>query len=505
MPQANIGPGPAAGAEVYVPSLDYRAERRASQRAKPFMGGNVLSVIAMALVSGIAIAASSFPYVFVGPLPLWVAFGFALLLLGIHRLGALTTLMANRGVGAVVVVWLMLCGATLTLDAASNGVRDIAGGTALNFVTLLCFVGLVYGANRVKPMHILYLLAGVAIIQGALCILQYIRIGWAWNTWKIIASVFPSMVRISDAEIIAAVTENFSSIGRARGTHYFVHTFNSVIMPLTAALIGLSVAMPGRRSFSTSTLIWCAVALGSIGTILTFSRSGLVGLVAAVALALVMSGRISSFLRLAVGGGVLIGLASLLSLSEATQFSRLFTLDATRTTDRSRMDHASLTWENFSRSPLFGTSTDPSALTTDLPIHSVPLRYMNDYGLVGIILYLVLVGFIFWFFWSRRKSAGPIARAWAIAGLCALVGAFADSWTHSSGLLRRDVFQAALLAMMFGATCVAEREWRWQRKQMAKRIVNPDAPPDLAQPVGRSDIRPDRSISPTIFGQAAGE
>jgi hypothetical protein len=334
----------------------------------------------------------------------------------------------------------------------------------LNLATLATFIGLTAATYRANPGAIALALAATATFQTTLCVLQYLGFDWAWRLWQTVQAIAPDWVKVDDYTLANEAEFTFDASGRVRGSHIYVHIFTAVQSTLVAALIGLTLVPPLsiRNAFMTRLLVQLGAVAGVVGLFLTFSRSGALALVIAGGIAVFLGARSTRTLGTAVVTvAIIIASIGNLDLSRSNQIQRLVGGQTTSASasDRMRLEQYEYAWRTFLESPLLGESImDSSGEELDLPIHSVPLRYLNDYGLVGLSLYGIVFLLLANLFLSRlRRDTGP-ARPWAVVGLCALAAVASDSWTHSSGFLRRDVFHAILLAALIGPMLACSTE-----------------------------------------------
>lgn len=395
------------------------------------------------------IICSSFNYLFVGALPVWVVpaaviLGLALLSpLGRARLAALC-----RSARWPLAAWTAFLLATLALDllAGLRG-RSFMSGFMLNMFALLVFVAAAYASAVISRRVILLTVATIALAQGLVCIAQMFGVGWAWD---LPTAVSAAVGRPPDPELAEAL-QKFVDVRRVRGSHLMVHTFNVMQAALVAYLFAVLV-LERRRSAGLSSadnlLVLVAMTVGAVGVALTFSRSGLVGLALVLVLVLVTNPRPRVVLLAAIGIGAAAALAVWVGFTEADMFDRLFLFSGAYRTNSARLEHIEYTFSVLTQHPWLGLST-PGAAAYDraTPIHSVLMRQLADYGLVGGVLYL---GTILSLVGLYARDLRTDTRPSALAALSVLLVVVADAWTHSSGLLRKDVFQACMLGLAAG-------------------------------------------------------
>lgn len=419
-----------------------------------------MSAIATWLVALTAASAATVPYVFLGPLPVWTLFGSTALFWSFAT-GRGFQFARTSGFTSIALAWFATVIVTLSLDILGAQDRDVISGAGLSLATLVAVVGIINLSSGTDRHLVMAALASIALGQGVLCILQFLGVDWAWRFWELIRDLAPSLVKVDDETVQLAPYYNFDSYGRARGTHVFIHVFTGIQTALVAALALLSLSPPTSIRSKRTLLIFLRVStvVGAIGLALTFSRSAVLGLGLALLLSLAMTKQARAVALTLVALALIVITLRLLGIEQAAQLSRLFIFDPEQTTNRARIELAQYAIETFNQSPLLGASALRGRINDlQLPIHSVPLRYLNDYGLVGLALYSAVFSALALAFLHRVRHGSLNVRPWAVAGLCALVAVAADSWTHSSGLLKGDIFHGVLLATLLGAMAAAEKE-----------------------------------------------
>ena len=193
-----------------------------------------------------------------------------------------------------------------------------------------------------------------------------------------------------------------------------------------------------------------AVTLAILGMLLTFSRSTVLGALLAL-LVVILSVR-----RPAAAAGALIlfvatayvGLMQL-QILDAPQLGRLADFTESRETNAARLDQYTDALRAFADNPLAGRGSRVDS--EEVPVHSVVLRVMADYGTLGLLPYLWVIGGIVALLYRGSTGPSEVSRIIALASLCAVATGVIDASTHSSGLMLRDVAQPALVGGFLGA------------------------------------------------------
>lgn len=402
---------------------------------------------------------STLPYFFVGPLPAWIFFGVVCAGLGLlhNRLGA--QIINSRQLFVAIMAWGVLIAFMLVLDIMGYQKRSISSGPALSFFTLLAFLGVLSAASYTSPTTTTLTVMFFTLLQGCVAILQFLGFTAVWDVAETMASLFPFLVKLPELSVWETTQLGFELYGRTRGTHFYIHVFNGIQSALVSYALFVrfhntdpKLKSPGRTAFMTA-----AVLLGMTGLLLSFSRSGLLAVVLALIITLTFRPKFDRTAKVIVGGVVFLLFALLLNIDEVETLDRLTNFDAAASTNSSRLEHIAAAIDSFLRNPLIGASGVPNVRELSLPIHSVVLRFLNDYGLIGFSLYLLILGCLSLFYLSATRAVDDTVRMWGGCGLCVVGAIIADSWFHSSGFMRRDVIHAVLLALVAGNILAAKR------------------------------------------------
>lgn len=415
--------------------------------------------VATIAVASTILFSSSLPYLFVGPLPIWIACGLVCVGLASLRRVLFTSIGALREVRWAIASWLILLLITLVLDALGYMERDVMAGPVLSLLTLMTFMGMISMASLASRRAGVAVLFSVAMLQGAISVLQFLGHAWAWEVSSSITSHLSFISKAGPGGISDMSLDAFYDIGRVRGTHIYVHIFNGIQATLAAFCLFDAFHSVGGTHTSRMGRIYAqsAASIASIGLLLSFSRSGVIALAITIVLLLLVNPRAK---RIAGSLAMIVALLTALHVIgyvDAAQFARLLA-SSDDVNLYTRLEHTSHALQNFVNNPLVGASGFNGFRDLDMPIHSVPMRYLNDYGAVGLLLYLsVFIPVAALFLRGLRSRSSELAR-WSGSGFCVLAAIAADSWTHSSGFLRRDVFHAVILAFIIGSIIAVRKE-----------------------------------------------
>lgn len=385
---------------------------------------------------------TSFDYIWYGPMPMWLYFAVIGFILSIfsHNFRINLIAVVSKMFLPVILPWLIYVTVVLILETSQNILDDsFSKSFLLNMATLFLMIVLATWSSLVKPTILIYIVALIALMQGLLCIAQYLGVTEAWTLPDTIYSFFGQKKTLDE---IGA----FQEIQRVRGTNLYIHKFNVMQGMLVAYLVTAFAVNLKNDTISSGTkfILLPATAIGFLGMFLTFSRSTIVGLLLTALLIIISQRRIKSLLLLILLAGLSLFVFSELNVSKSKEIGRITDFSKSRTTNASRLSHLKHSLEVITESPIVGDSSQHS--TSNILIHSVALRILVNYGFLGFLPYLgVLIGICYLFVVGIKKGKGL-----ALAGLCALLVSVIDAWTHSSGMLVKDVSQPGLIGAFVG-------------------------------------------------------
>lgn len=397
------------------------------------------------------VLATCFPYIVAGPVVGWIATGLLCFTMAAMRGKMQLALQTQRGAQAFTLSWLALVIVTLVLDLVAYENRNVLAGSILNLFALMIFIGVFVAALRSDGRSIIQTIVIITLIQSIFAILQFLGSTWAWDFGSTLIEWVPGQSQDAGQQIYSANVA-FEDVGRVRGTHLFVHIFNAV----QSALVGVCVFMalnPDERELPSGRLrhsVRIAAIIGATALLLSFSRSGMLSLAGALLVTLLIQRSLNKIVTLAIVGLGAAALLYVLDFSNAAQFGRLTVAETDDTNVQTRLEHMKFAWDNFISSPLAGTSVIPNSVTLELPIHSVPFRILNDYGLLGFLPYAITFALIVMMSLNHVRSMQPQRIFWGGASLCLAFIMLAESGTHSSGFMRRDIVHGILFGLLIG-------------------------------------------------------
>ncbi|MBI3675784.1 MAG: O-antigen ligase family protein [Proteobacteria bacterium] len=434
---------------------------------RPSSAGDALAPLRFGLLAAMIVYVTMFDSMWIGPVPLWLL----LPLVGLAMIAHFPSLTDDFAVlfhkleWRMIVPWIFYIAVVAIFLFSWGTFAGFAGRrvvfTGMQLAALLVAATLAYST---PPRQILYLIAAIAIFQGIVCIGQVLQMSWA----RALPDLFYSIGGSSGDD--AQSNNPYDAIKdmiRARGTLHFVHKFNPMQGMLAALLVVFSLAggkFVALKMRYNRLFILAGAFFGTIGMVLTFSRSTVLGIGATVLAIWWRTAREHRFSRTLVVL-ILFGVAAvILSASESPLVSRLLSSDPFDSENISRTKQAIYTWSVLWNSPIFGA---PMKIGPgEYPVHSVLFRIFTDFGLVGTIPYLAVILGALSLVWRYTGSMDPILRTTSLAAFGVMTIVLSDGWTHSGGLMQTDATQCVLLGVAFGMMFSAERNALRERERL---------------------------------------
>lgn len=310
----------------------------------------------------------------------------------------------------------------------------------LNASAILALVVTAIWASLEKPKFVIRVIALIALTQGIIAVAQFAEVGNIWSVPESVNAIFGD-------RNAAALYEDKYFDGRVRGTNVHVHKFNAM-QGMVAIFIFVTAFLSARKKVNLkgNWFLWLVSPFALLGMILTFSRSTIFGSIFSISMAAIKTRGIKPLVFFTATCLAIYFFTGALSLDEAKESNRLLDFSMKSDTNASRLHHLKYAMKTFAQSPLMGRSEKDGTIG---PIHSVLLRIVVDYGLMGMVPYLTVIFGIYFILFKYRKL-GKCQDTLAWAGLCSFTVAMIDAWTHSSGLLVRDVTQPVLVGVFIG-------------------------------------------------------
>lgn len=240
-----------------------------------------------------------------------------------------------------------------------------------------------------------------------------------------------------------------------------------VVAAILAGALGASRELPGPVRAAA----WGASGLSLVALVSTASRGALVGLVVALLVAPLLAGRgRRMFVVAMVGMAVAAAGSYAVALAPTEDLERITEADATGT---GRTEIWTIGWRMVQDRPVLGVGADnygtstiqyllqPGGLTRseffvdqDKVAHNVYLQVIAELGVIGLLLFLAVVGFSLRELWlaagrfARRgeRTLDLLSRALLIA-LCGHLAA----WTFSSDIYSKQLWLLLAMAVAIGA------------------------------------------------------
>jgi hypothetical protein len=437
-----------------------------------YASGNQAEQFSLWLLAVMIINVTTFDAMSVGSIPLWLLLPIAgaALIAQFPSLTAVSLSMFQRLEWRVVVPWIVYVG-IITIFLFTREPFDTRRIilAAMQLAVLMVALTLSYS---VAPRYTLYLIAAIAIFQGIVCVGQVLQLSWA----RAIPDFFFSLGGNSMDD--APNANPYDAIRlqiRARGSLEFVHKFNPMQGMLAAIMVTFAFGGGRRLAQKFHYHRWFIVLgaiFGTLGMVLTFSRSTILGLGVTVMLLSWRARGGKRFFLIATVLIVIAGVVAIFSVGGLPQLGRLLSSDPFDAENASRTKQFLYTWQVLWTSPIFGAPM--KILPGEYPMHSVLFKIFTDFGIIGAIPYLCIIFGITTLGWRQSRSVDPAIRVTALAVLGVMSIVLADGWTHSSGLIQTDVAQSVFLGVTLGMMFRAQDDARHTRngKKPASQVQN---------------------------------
>lgn len=445
-----------------------------SMRAMPGHGQQATpALFILALLSSTA-----FDYVWIGPVPLWLAFaalGLGAILLEYSGMAKLFRVLSHVG-RPILVPWMLF----IVVHSAIAIVHGLEpGGIRKSLIystaALLLFTMMAVWSSRARFSTVIYAIGAIALLEGVVAMAQTMGMHAAWRIPDLLSAVFPH----TDPEA-STLVDHIENAGRARGTMQLVHKFNAmqglmcaILVTVTALGFHVKDAALVRRRFVT-----LATLLGVIGMALTFSRSTVIGLTLVIVFVTMKRGvtmRRSSAIAFALTALIIAAIiGSVVMNYDDRTASRLTSFSLASRENIERVQFVEIAWNVFKSSILIGDPALSPSGPLAMPIHSVPLRIFIDTGLVGFAFYLFVLMQLARVFWKASRSSDRYVALAGTMGVATFLMGFIDATTHSSGLLQNDFLQPAIFGMICGL--ISGRQTVVDVRQNADSAIRPAIP-----------------------------
>lgn len=317
----------------------------------------------------------------------------------------------------------------------------------LNLATLILFLATCNLAHLLSTRRVIVIMASIASVYSGVSLLQAVGNEWANSLPEYFVS---NEMELQSVE--AAV--NTKRFVRARALDQYVHKYSAYQGIFSAIILAHSLLTIASKNNSKrySFLSVIGAILAILGVISTFSRSPIYAMI-------IISIGVAVYLRkfhiLMISFGLVVGAIYITIPGEFSSFlddemyQRLLVVDFENSNDGARLSSWVNSLNSFVTNPIFGNGSLQNS-NFELVTHNVPLRVLGDFGLIGFSLYVSI-----WFL--IIKCSLVLLRSGfnnsSNVGIIAIAGFFAalfDCSFHSSGLLQRDVAQAAILGACVG-------------------------------------------------------
>lgn len=425
-------------AETTVAVVSRRSKRRRSIR--------------LALLAAVMLVITGLDYMRIASVPVWLIAEAAM---GVYVVAIPARLRRLRAGMSRVGPRVVLPAVVLAVIAVVSHASLSESGAGLSRVAWLdiCAIGIVLLvgtlASEYEPADIVVVVAIIAGTEALIALLQFVGFEWAWTLPSRLGGSQPDL---PDAGLV------FENVGRARGLHLYVHKFAAMQAMLGAFLVACTLTRRRDLGLSRkrSAFVFAATTITVMSGVVAFSRSVIVG----VGLTLVVgallgvrgaSRRVRAVIVVGAGVPIVAAIFAWLNVSSGKQFYRIANFfDQGTTNDSLRLEGLREAWAAFRSAPIAGVGFD-FIPTSGLAVHSVPVRILAAYGLVGFAVYAACtVGIVSLLVSARRRSPTLARRAFAAAAVCAIAAGLFDASTHSSGFLVADISKSAVIGLMLG-------------------------------------------------------
>lgn len=309
----------------------------------------------------------------------------------------------------------------------------------LNILVVYTGVELFSFARNDKKGSGLFILLVIFFLNGLVAILQARELSFFWELPERIHILFGS--DISESKYLNMGFDEFS---RVKGLFLYIHKFSPAIMLSSVVFFWHAFAQKKMR------ILYIIVAIVTfIASVLTFSRSIIVGLI--IGIFIILFKKHKRYLLLTPLIFLLIYFFILDSIQNM-QSSNVFldryaqsNIDELSNNDSQRLSGFLLSIDNFLKNPIVGSPNQSSGgYFEKITVHNILLRLLGDYGFIGFFVYVFLLYKVFKSvsFLSSRNFKNLFIIIFSIFII--------ELLTHSSGFLFYDVFQFSLLMMLYG-------------------------------------------------------
>lgn len=306
----------------------------------------------------------------------------------------------------------------------------------LNLMTLWLFVIIISSLLTEDRQNILNIVYFFVLFQFVLGFSQLVGNNFFWSLpdkiWEFSHS--------TPSKLAEKGLSSFSDTGRLRGSQVFTHKFNPIIGITFSILLGMFIY--NKKSIKNNSFHKVSMLLSGFLLLFTFSRSVWISITIAFVMMLLFSNKKKKSIQLLFLPSLIFVIGAFTLDSKGfEQAYRLLTYGYNSGSDSARLISMQVGLENFFESPIFGTGIN---FVNDfwVGVHSVPIYFLGAYGATAFLLFIV-----FWFnlfrFAIRKIKINDYAKILSFV----LIIIFIDNLTHTSGLLKVDIAQPALLGI----------------------------------------------------------
>lgn len=439
-----------------MPNSTYRALPSTASLGRTYQG----SWLDLTLLCLLILASTGFTYMWLWRFPYWLWLCFAtggLLLVPRFLLAAHAVVLACRW--RIILPWAAFLSVVILRDWFAGALEgSLTDRVLLNAVALLLFGVCAILAYQCDWRRVLVMIGAIGFVYGIVAIGQFLGTYVLW-TLPDMLSTYSSRDMALERNVHAAISAEdfmagFERVGRVRAFDIYVHKFSAYQGIISAMMISMAITLwwSERRHYLMMGVVAIGAIVSTIGVLLTFSRAPILGLLGVLVVVFWFAGKrrnLSPLVGFFIFAAALVATAISLRLDQAEQFGRIFEMSSTGGADAGRLETWLYSLRQFVSNPLIGVGSGGMD-NAELVTHSVPLRILGDFGLIGFFCYAAVWFGLFRLAWMTFRKRSVDSSLVGLVMIAGLIVAALDNLTHSSGLLQRDTSQAALFGVGYG-------------------------------------------------------
>ncbi len=393
----------------------------------------------------LVILSSCLYYIFLGPFPLWLLFSLlGLAYIIIIKKAAWVTLVYNDN-KVIIIGWLLFSVYSFFRDyLGSSGAFD--AGIMLNIFTLVLFLFGLLISFRNSLKSFIFIFAIAILIQSIVAIFQAMGNKFAWS--------IPDILNFASKGVETKYTiegkEEFG--GRVRGLSTFIHIFSPLIA--SASIFFFILVRERIILFTKKEKIFYNIIAGVslLAMVLTFSRSVIISGGGIIFISLFFSKATgwAKFRNIVLLIFTLVVVVVVVTNEKIEAYNRITDFGSQYNSDQRRFGSYYYAGQLISQNLFFGVSSFGTE-DFEVAIHSVPLKTMAAYGVVGFLFYLVtIVSFIGKIVKGITQNRNSALKKYSLIVGCWLFVCLVDSTFHTSGILSKNIYEMGIAGALLG-------------------------------------------------------